>query len=118
MMVFFVVICSPIECLIVRNCPVTTNRLNTLNALNKPAFALQFSRNQVQVRCRQTCRSSTIMATTDEKTESDPFLKVISKMPKETYDLLISNVDPSTVNAADLVSWLASVLHVHHIDSS
>jgi hypothetical protein len=57
------------------------------------------------------------MATTDEKTESDPFLKVISKMPKETYDLLISNVDPSTVNAADLVSWLASVLHVHHIDS-
>lgn len=38
-----------------------------------------------------------------EKVVEDPFSKIINKMPKETYDLLVLNVDPSSVNAADLV---------------
>ncbi len=33
----------------------------------------------------------------------DPFESLRSRMPKESFDLLVSNVDPSTVSAVDLV---------------
>jgi hypothetical protein len=36
-------------------------------------------------------------------TAIDPFESLRSRMPKESFDLLVSNVDPSTVSAADLV---------------
>jgi hypothetical protein len=36
-------------------------------------------------------------------TVKDPFESLRSRMPKESFDLLVSNVDPSTVSAVDLV---------------
>ena len=43
------------------------------------------------------------ISTPPDRIADDPFQALVKKMPKETYDLLVSNVDPSTVNAADLV---------------
>ena len=39
-------------------------------------------------------------------------MKIINRMPKESYDLLVSNVDPSTVNAVDLVRHYFPEKHV------
>jgi hypothetical protein len=65
------------------------------------------------------CANSILMVASDAAGVEvvDPFESIRQQLPKESYDLLVSNVDPASVNAVDLVrtSLFSSVFISSHL---
>ena len=98
----FILSCTTVHCfLLAKNLPFPDNILKVNSACSRQL-----------TRCLPFHKLLATSAATSERTEKDPFLKIINRMPKESYDLLVSNVDPSTVNAVDLVRHYFPEKHV------